>query len=207
MGRTELALDAYLEAAERNPDQVGGWLSYGHAAYHLGRATEAHRGYLRVLEFLDIYADRDVTALVMGALALVSIDQQDLVEASAFQHEAIRMNDELGELRLVAAGLLHFGQIHELLGDLDLAGTSYGTSLEISDEIGDPAGAALARIGLGSIEERSGDHDVACEYWRSATAATSTDTADDADTAAIVDEIFDDLINAPERLDAICRSR
>lgn len=144
-GHLEKALNAYRGAAQLDPDRLRGWLTYGHVALNIGAPEEAFDAYERVLDQADIYADRSLTALVMGAMALVSITQDNLIDASAFQHEAIRLDDAVGDLARVAVGLMHLGMIHELAGDAKIAETSYGSALQLWTELGEDANAAEIR--------------------------------------------------------------
>lgn len=165
-GQKERALRAYRAAAQINPDRQVGWLIYGHAALDLGAPDEAFDAYERVLDQADIYADRSMTALVMGAMALVSIAQDNLADASAFQHEAIRLDDEVGDRARVAIGLLHLGKIHELAGDIGIAITAYRSALDLQVELGDAGETARAHMWLGSLYLNQGDREAGCTHLR-----------------------------------------
>ncbi len=165
-GKRDRALQAYRAAAVISPDRLLGWLTYGHGALLLGEPDEAFGAYERVLDQADIYADRSMTALVMGAMALVSIDQDNLIDASAFQHEEIRLDEEVGDLDRVAIGLLHLGKIHELAGDIGIARTSYRSALELQIELGNALETTRAHMWLGLLYLTQGDSDNGCTHLK-----------------------------------------
>ena len=146
------ALAAFRNSARLAVDPVEGWLRFGHIAVHLRALDSASFGYEQVLDRIDPFEDWEATAMALGGLGFVSLTRGDIDRAIAFQHEAVRMTEMLGQGPRIAAVYGQLGVIQLAARDFEMAAVSLAKALRIEQELGRTDGVAWVREKLALLE-------------------------------------------------------
>jgi tetratricopeptide (TPR) repeat protein len=147
-------LDEAIDVSYAVGDQLHTWSAWGWEAA-ICRET---------LTWLP--ADSHHAAAFIHQLGIIAQARGDYTEAERRYHQALTINEELGNRAGVASGYGQLGRLAYDRGDLDEAERRYRQSLTIDEELGNRADAARNYHNLGMIAHARGDLDEAERRYR-----------------------------------------
>ncbi len=144
-------------------------IAHAHALYVGAALAESQSDYVRAREMLETCLTLrrglgnpvDIAA-TLSTLSLARLQAGDAAGAEVGEHEALRIFRELGDLRGVAIGLLHLGQISLYLEDDAQANSHLEQCLAVAGEIKHQEIEGECELILGAVVFYRGDRDRAC---------------------------------------------
>jgi tetratricopeptide (TPR) repeat protein len=153
---TNKALEAYIRAAELDPENPRGWNLLGILLKRVGRLDDAARAFERTLALSGRLADKNCEASAYVNLGLVYQSQGDLARAEETILKGLKLYEELGYREGMALAYVSLGLMYQRAGDRR-AEEMVLKGLKLFEELRLNEGMAAGYAGLAVIYQMQGD--------------------------------------------------
>lgn len=164
-------LMAVLQQAHDHGDHASAWelaeAMWGLFTHHK-RYTLFLKAHQIGLAAAETIGDLRAQARMLEGLASYYSNVHDFTQAAASAQQALELERRAGHRIGEASAYDMLGIAQLALGQLDLAGDSFGRARDIHHQLGRPRGAALMTRHLGEVAARAGDHERAVEHYTQA---------------------------------------